>query len=556
MDLSNLRSGKPDFAATYRLGAELGSDSLTTTVEAESPEGQVFHIHLLHRHLEQDPVILNSFLYEYRDYMRMVHPGLPRVVEVCQQPPAAIVESGRWRRLHEASFQSFAEILEFTRSLSGILDYAHTQGYVFRDLNPSTIAIRDDGTAVIPDGPRGRIRDVLALSTTTMISSAAEYLAPEVLFGDNCDPRSDLFSLGMVVKSLISGEPGIPAPRWFLDLLNALFGSYAKRPQSAAEVLDLLIRESSVQADPGLPCFYCLEEYSPTLPLCPACGKAPPVFNRFEHPDEGEILVLKQLSEREEIITPFLRRLAALSGDPHYTANILTGDLRMYSKDEKSRGFQLPVIVADRLDEKAVTELISGLEADKKSEVHLVRYPSPKRTKFKNGILLPDLRMSAMSDELLAQARQLMSSSHNTSSAVHSSQEGTMASGLPDSHREAVDLQLRLMGALSSEQWNSPELLATRDRIGEIDDALRRLDDVLAKQNLGDVYNRIHSLNRRIRTQTDSRETARLIDEKNDLVESFRRYRQAETEKIALRGELRAIARELLGGGSREKPDS
>ncbi|AHC14381.1 serine/threonine-protein kinase [Salinispira pacifica] len=525
----------------YRIEDEIKADSVAVTLRARPTDpgdgqGREVHIHLLHSHLEQDQVIVNSFLQEYRIFSQFDHPGIPKVMSLHQSPPAVVVEAGDWMPLSSAPPRDFASVLAYCRSLAGILEYAHSQGYVFRDLNPGNAAVRPDGTAVIPDGARGRVKDMLGLSSTTMISSAAEYLAPEVLYGDNCDPRSDLYSLGMIIKTLIAGEPGIPVPRWFADLTESLCGEITKRPRDAAGVLELMVAQSVPEPAPEIPCAYCLKDYPAELPLCPHCGRLPPQISRHEHPSEGEILVLKQLSEKEEVIAPFIRQLTALSGDPDFTPNILTGDIRMYSKEEQKKGIRLPAVITAGLTSRGVRQLIELLERRKRSELHLVRYPAAKRRRFKYGPILPEQLHPPPSPGMIQEAEKMLTMGTTPSPAAVESGPGELHMCI-----------LRILGNAAPEDWDSPTVRSKLDRIHHINEEIMKIDRILGEMNLGDLYTRIHSLNRRIARETDTREASRLIDEKTHLVESFRRFRQAEMQKTQLR---REAARCQLEGNS------
>jgi serine/threonine protein kinase len=514
----------------YRLGRELFSDSLASTMEARGPKGPV-RIHLLHAHLETDPVILQSFLSEYRSYAELDHPGLPAVYSVIEGPPAVICAPRDWEALPEAPPAGFAELARYLQSLAGILDYAHGQGLVFRDLAPSSLGIRADGTAVITDAPRGRIRDVLSLSSSTMMSARMEFLAPEVLYGDNCDPRSDLYSLGRISRSLLGGATGIPAPEWFLVLIDRLCADIESRPGSAEEVLQILISQTRPEPEPRIPCFSCLEEYPAALPICPACGKTPPVIKREHEYGDGESLVLRKISEREEILSPFIQRLRALSGDPDFSVNILTGDIRMYGKAEKEAGKQLPMIIMNRLSASECTELISALESGKKSEIHLERYPAGTRKKFKSGPVIREIIRPSIDPSMLEDANRIRS---------------RIASDQGEQKRPGLELLMKMLGSLSRDVWEEPETLVIRDRIQEIDRQLADLSSVLESLNLGDIYNRINSINRRISRSENTAEISALIDDKTQLVEAFSRFRTAERQKTRLLRELSGLEAQVF----------
>jgi serine/threonine protein kinase len=111
--------------------------------------------------------------------------------------------------------QSFTpwEVLLFLQQICGGLQAAHNQGVVHRDLNPSNIYVvnrrplkvklLDFGIAKLLDS-----REVMGLTTNGAIMGTPPYLSPEQAKGDNeaTSPRSDIYSLGIIIYQMLSGE--------------------------------------------------------------------------------------------------------------------------------------------------------------------------------------------------------------------------------------------------------------------------------------------------------------------------------------------------------------
>jgi eukaryotic-like serine/threonine-protein kinase len=86
------------------------------------------------------------------------------------------------------------------------LDYAHTQSVVHRDIKPSNIMYDPDtGDAKITDFGIARITDSSKTRTGTVLGTP-NYMSPEQCMGKKVDGRADLFSLGVVLYQLVSGE--------------------------------------------------------------------------------------------------------------------------------------------------------------------------------------------------------------------------------------------------------------------------------------------------------------------------------------------------------------
>ena len=87
------------------------------------------------------------------------------------------------------------------------LGYAHAAGIIHRDIKPSNIRILEDGTVKIMDF--GIAKSMVSQSTLTQTGitlGTASYLAPEQIRGEDLDPRTDIFSLGVLAYEMLTGQ--------------------------------------------------------------------------------------------------------------------------------------------------------------------------------------------------------------------------------------------------------------------------------------------------------------------------------------------------------------
>ncbi len=97
------------------------------------------------------------------------------------------------------------DIVRIMGQLLEALDYSHRQGVVHRDIKPSNIIILADGTAKVADFGIARVESS-NLTQAGMVLGTPSYMSPEQFMGQTVDGRSDIFSAGVILYQLLTGE--------------------------------------------------------------------------------------------------------------------------------------------------------------------------------------------------------------------------------------------------------------------------------------------------------------------------------------------------------------
>jgi serine/threonine protein kinase len=215
----------------YRLTEKLGSGGMAEVFRAvgEGPAAfeRPFVVKRIHPRLSGQPEFVRMFVDEANISARLIHPNIVQVFEFASQDgsyylvmePVEGIDMA-WllrRRIDKPSEHlSPAFVAEVGRQVCRGLDFAHTLtdadgtplGIVHRDVTPPNIMVSWNGDVKILDFGLARAAQALRLhqSDAGVVRGKMSYLAPELLDGATADPRSDLFSLGVVLHELLSGQ--------------------------------------------------------------------------------------------------------------------------------------------------------------------------------------------------------------------------------------------------------------------------------------------------------------------------------------------------------------
>lgn len=157
---------------------------------------------------------MQSLLAEARTVSRLQHPNIVTLFDAGEQggQPYLVFEFVDGPTLAQVLKAegpvSPARGAELAVQILDALGYAHAQGIIHRDIKPSNILLGANGAARVMDfGVAGRIDNQAAKSGYLMGTPA--YMAPEYISNEEFGPKSDLFSFGMMLYELLTGQPAV-----------------------------------------------------------------------------------------------------------------------------------------------------------------------------------------------------------------------------------------------------------------------------------------------------------------------------------------------------------
>ncbi len=169
---------------------------------------------VLAEELARNPKARDQLLSEARAAAALNHPNIITIFDIGIDGEHAficmeLIEGESYtRRLREKGRLSIPDVMHFLVSVSQGLDHAHRRGIVHRDLKPSNILLTTDNRVKIVDfGLAQPIEGVNSTSGETSLSGTPRFISPEQARGEPTDARSDIYSLGVTVYSLLVGQP-------------------------------------------------------------------------------------------------------------------------------------------------------------------------------------------------------------------------------------------------------------------------------------------------------------------------------------------------------------
>ena len=252
----------------YRILRQLGRGGMATVYLATQESVQrAVALQIMSPTLLADPDFGERFLREARIAAKLHHRhvvGVHDVGRVGDHHYIAMEFLGGGTVLSEdGSPRPITFSLRVIREIAAALNYAHSKGFVHRDVKPDNILMRDDGSAALTDFGIARATDAsTSMTRTGTVIGTPHYMSPEQARGRTIDGRADLYSLGIVMYELLVGrvpfhaddslavgimhitQPVPALPEHFATLQPLLDRMLAKQPgdryQNGAELADAL----------------------------------------------------------------------------------------------------------------------------------------------------------------------------------------------------------------------------------------------------------------------------------------------------------------------------
>jgi len=206
----------PEQLGKYRIEAILGEGGMGIVYQAYDPHlARPVAIKTIRRSLLQGQVgreLRARFQREARAEGRLAHPNIVAIYEYHEGDegdPFFVMEFVEGKSLKEFLARGMHFNLEMAvhiiSQVLSALSHSHEQGIIHRDIKPANIILMENDKIKIADFGIARIEDS-DYTQTGMVIGTPKYFSPEQGRGEKIDARSDLYSTGLVLYELLTGE--------------------------------------------------------------------------------------------------------------------------------------------------------------------------------------------------------------------------------------------------------------------------------------------------------------------------------------------------------------
>jgi serine/threonine protein kinase/type II secretory pathway pseudopilin PulG len=197
----------------YQIESELGKGAMGLVYKGTDPNiGRPVALKTMRldvHGIEQDEM-LRRFKNEARSAGVLSHPNIVTIYDAGEDQglfyiAMEFIEGKTLAEvLQEQRVLPVDQVIGITRNICAGLDFAHNKGIVHRDIKPANIMITPEGTAKIMDFGIAKVSG--SMTSTGQVLGTPNYMSPEQVKGRQLDGRSDLFSVGVMLYEMLTGE--------------------------------------------------------------------------------------------------------------------------------------------------------------------------------------------------------------------------------------------------------------------------------------------------------------------------------------------------------------
>jgi len=240
--ISQANGQTPAILGRYKVLKELGHGAMGFVYLGKDPTIQRFVAIKTMRldqigHDEKLQDVKARFFREAESTGRLSHPNIVTIYDAGEQDNLGYIAMELLegtplnQRARRPNLLPVNDVLLTVATVADALDYAHQQGIIHRDIKPANIMLTKDRVVKVMDFGIAKMASS-SKTQTNIVMGTPTYMSPEQIAGKKVDGRSDIFSLGIVLFELLTGQLPFTA-----DNLSAVLFSVAHHPHPVIQTL-------------------------------------------------------------------------------------------------------------------------------------------------------------------------------------------------------------------------------------------------------------------------------------------------------------------------------
>ena len=200
----------------YRILEKLGEGGMGVVYKAEDVKlKRLVALKFLPHHVTASEEERARFLQEAQAIATLNHANVCTIFGIEEHDGNQFIEmeyvdGQTLRATIEASPPSVTKAIEYAIQIGEALQEAHAKGIVHRDVKAENIMLNSRGQIKVMDFGLAKLRGALKLTRTSSTIGTLAYMAPEQIRGEEVDARSDIFSFGVVLYEMLTGNGSVP----------------------------------------------------------------------------------------------------------------------------------------------------------------------------------------------------------------------------------------------------------------------------------------------------------------------------------------------------------
>jgi len=197
----------------YRLESKLGSGGMSTVyLSRDITLERWVAVKVMHREMSDQPDQIERFRREARAVAQLSHPNVVSVIDAGEDGghPYIVFEyvDGETlkQRIERVGPLPVDEATAYAIEIGRGLAAAHSRRLVHRDVKPQNVLIDSEGRAKVTDFGIARSLEADGLTQTGRVLGTTDYVSPEQAMGRGVDARTDIYSLGVLLYEMLTGE--------------------------------------------------------------------------------------------------------------------------------------------------------------------------------------------------------------------------------------------------------------------------------------------------------------------------------------------------------------